>query len=165
MKGANSASSKSLVGVNKKNSKVTKQSKKDVENEEIAMYLSKLKQLVPFMPRNRRLSKLQVIQYVIEYIMDLQSALDMHPAIDVMAVRSAAAAMLSNSAQQNSSSNATPPTRKPLGVLPPNANMGNDTSLTQAPPSPPSPSPSPPFQDSTFIRSRSEPDLTRYFLV
>ncbi|GLH06307.1 Protein extra-macrochaetae [Gryllus bimaculatus] len=46
--------------------------RRDVENEEIQMYLSKLKELVPFMPRNRKLSKLEVIQYVIDYICDLQ---------------------------------------------------------------------------------------------
>ncbi|GJQ68123.1 Emc [Trypoxylus dichotomus] len=42
--------------------------KKDIENEEIQMYLSKLKDLVPFMPKNRKLSKLEVIQHVIDYI-------------------------------------------------------------------------------------------------
>uniref|UniRef100_T1GFZ2 BHLH domain-containing protein n=1 Tax=Megaselia scalaris TaxID=36166 RepID=T1GFZ2_MEGSC len=46
------------------------------------MYLSKLKDLVPFMPKNRKLSKLQIIQYVIDYICDLQSELETHPAIN-----------------------------------------------------------------------------------
>lgn len=52
----------------------------DSENAEIQMYLSKLKDLVPFMPKNRKLSKLEVIQYVIDYICDLQTALETHPA-------------------------------------------------------------------------------------
>ncbi|KAF4513823.1 UNVERIFIED_CONTAM: hypothetical protein B566_EDAN014214 [Ephemera danica] len=63
---------------------------RNVENEEIQMYLSKLKELVPFMPKNRKLSKLEVIQYVIDYICDLQSALDTHPAISAAAVAAAA---------------------------------------------------------------------------
>lgn len=51
----------------------------DSENAEIQMYLSKLKDLVPFMPKNRKLSKLEVIQHVIDYICDLQLALETHP--------------------------------------------------------------------------------------
>lgn len=45
------------------------------ESAEIQMYLSKLKDLVPFMPKNKKLSKLEVIENVIDYICDLQSAL------------------------------------------------------------------------------------------
>ncbi|XP_062552680.1 protein extra-macrochaetae [Armigeres subalbatus] len=55
---------------------------RDGENAEIQMYLSKLKDLVPFMPKNRKLSKLEVIQNVIDYICDLQSALESHPAVN-----------------------------------------------------------------------------------
>lgn len=51
----------------------------DSENVEIQMYLSKLKDLVPFMPKNRKLSKLEVIEHVIDYICDLQLALETHP--------------------------------------------------------------------------------------
>lgn len=82
--------------------------RRDVENEEIQMYLSKLKDLVPFMPKNRRLSKLEVIQYVIDYICDLQSALEMHPAVNAF---DAAAAL-----NQKASQGAVSP-RQPLGVL------------------------------------------------
>lgn len=46
------------------------------ENAEIQMYLSKLKDLVPYMPKNKKLSKLEVIENVIDYICDLQSALE-----------------------------------------------------------------------------------------
>lgn len=49
---------------------------RDGENAEIQMYLSKLKDLVPNMPKNKKLSKLEVIQNVIDYICDLQSALE-----------------------------------------------------------------------------------------
>lgn len=82
--------------------------RRDVENEEIQMYLSKLKDLVPFMPKNRRLSKLEVIQYVIDYICDLQSALEMHPAVSAFD----AAAVLNQKASQGAVS-----PRQPLGVL------------------------------------------------
>lgn len=83
--------------------------RKDVENEEIQMYLSKLKDLVPFMPKNRKLSKLEVIQYVIDYICDLQSALETHPAVNAF---DAAAAL----SQKKSQGAASP--RQPLGVRP-----------------------------------------------
>lgn len=47
--------------------------------EEMQELLCKLKDLVPYMPRNKKLSKLEIIQYVIDYIFDLQQALDNHP--------------------------------------------------------------------------------------
>lgn len=105
-------------------SKITKH-KKDVENEEIQAYLSKLKELVPFMPKNRKLSKLEVIQHVIDYICDLQQALETHPSINSATVHSAAAVMLCSSSQPNSNSVqvVSPIHRQPLGVLPPNANV------------------------------------------
>lgn len=49
------------------------------ENAEIQMYLTKLQDLVPFMPKNRKISKLEVIQHVIDYICELQTALESHP--------------------------------------------------------------------------------------
>lgn len=84
-------------------------SRKDVENEEIQMYLSKLKDLVPFMPRDRKLSKLEVIHHVIQYICDLQNALDNHPAVNDFD----AAATLS---QKKSQAAVSP--RQPLGLRP-----------------------------------------------
>lgn len=56
--------------------------RRDLEAEEVAAYLSKLRSLVPDMPRKRKLSKLEVIQRVIEYICDLQTTLEetnIHP--------------------------------------------------------------------------------------
>lgn len=50
--------------------------RRDLEAEEVAAYLTKLRSLVPDMPRKRKLSKLEVIQRVIEYICDLQTALE-----------------------------------------------------------------------------------------
>ncbi|XP_028145993.1 protein extra-macrochaetae [Diabrotica virgifera virgifera] len=94
-------------GISAISGKITK--RKDIENEEIQMYLSKLKDLVPFMPKNKKLSKLEVIQYVIDYICDLQSALETHPAVNAF---DAAAAL----GQKKSQAAVSP--RQPLGVRP-----------------------------------------------
>lgn len=64
---------------------------RDGENAEIQMYLSKLQDLVPFMPKNRKISKLEVIQHVIDYICDLQTALESHPAVGQFDAQSALA--------------------------------------------------------------------------
>lgn len=112
--------------INGKIAKTNNHKTKNIENEEIQMYLSKLKELVPFMPKNRKLSKLEVIQYVIEYICDLQYALETHPTLDPAAVESAAIAMLTaNAARQSEESEETisrtsSNSRQPLGVLIPN---------------------------------------------
>lgn len=42
---------------------------------------SKLKELVPSIPQNRKVSKMEILQHVIDYILDLQIALDSHPTI------------------------------------------------------------------------------------
>ena len=99
--------------------------RRDVENEEIQMYLSKLKELVPFMPKNRRLSKLEVIQHVIDYICDLQYALESHPNINTAAAAAAAVAATTRATTVPVSTPiagaaATSP-RQPLGVLATNA--------------------------------------------
>ena len=115
--------------------------RRDVENEEIQMYLSKLKELVPFMPKNRRLSKLEVIQYVIDYICDLQYALETHPSV-ATAVGNVTTAVtttttttaspiqrLTNSTTVNNGSPVA--TRQPLGVLAPNTIVPNTSCATQ----------------------------------
>lgn len=94
-------------GISAISGKITK--RKDIENEEIQMYLSKLKDLVPFMPKNKKLSKLEVIQYVIDYICDLQSALETHPAVNAFDAASAIS-------QKKSQAAVSP--RQPLGVRP-----------------------------------------------
>nr|QAB02857.1 extramacrochaetae protein [Bemisia tabaci] len=99
--------------------------RRDLENEEIQMYLSKLKELVPFMPKNRRLSKLEVIQNVIEYICDLQNALENHPNMTSEMVQSAAAVALSPVTTNSRTSSAN---RQPLGVLAPNVIVSNTCS-------------------------------------
>lgn len=42
---------------------------------------SKLKELVPSIPQNKHVSKMEILQHVIDYILDLQIALDSHSAI------------------------------------------------------------------------------------
>ncbi|XP_013783932.1 DNA-binding protein inhibitor ID-2-like [Limulus polyphemus] len=85
--------------------KVGKSSRRerDVIQDEMQQLLTKLKELVPNMPRNKRLSKLEIIQHVIDYIVDLQIALETHPA----------------TRPANSGNN---PGRQPLGVLSPSSN-------------------------------------------
>ncbi|KAK9411265.1 DNA-binding protein inhibitor ID-2 [Crotalus adamanteus] len=43
---------------------------------------SKLKELVPSIPQNKKVSKMEILQHVIDYILDLQIALDTHPSIN-----------------------------------------------------------------------------------
>lgn len=87
---------------------------RDGENAEIQMYLSKLKDLVPFMPKNRKLSKLEVIQNVIDYICDLQNALESHPAVNAF---DPVQALASHSSLEALESAPVGP-RQPLGVRP-----------------------------------------------
>ncbi len=91
------------------------------EQVEIQMYLSKLKELVPHMPKNRKVSKLEVIQHVIDYICDLQTALEQnHPANRrrnrSLSDAAAAATILAASSSTH---------RQPLGLL---ASIPNNTS-------------------------------------
>lgn len=88
---------------------------RDGENAEIQMYLSKLKDLVPFMPKNRKLSKLEVIQNVIDYICDLQSALESHPAVNTF---DPVAALASQQCPMESMESIPMGPRQPLGVRP-----------------------------------------------
>ncbi|XP_054286765.1 protein extra-macrochaetae [Macrosteles quadrilineatus] len=103
--------------------------RKDIENEEIQMYLSKLKDLVPFMPKNRKLSKLEVIQYVIDYICELQYALDTHPTVNSAVVQASAAALIRQASPVQGTAPQTSP-RQPLGVLAPNTILASPAPCT-----------------------------------
>lgn len=95
---------------------------RDGENAEIQMYLSKLQDLVPFMPKNRRISKLEVIQHVIDYICDLQSALENHPAVGQFEAEAALAPACASPPR---------PRRRPLGPRPaPNTILPVDKTLS-----------------------------------
>lgn len=96
---------------------------RDGENAEIQMYLSKLKDLVPYMPKNKKLSKLEVIQNVIDYICDLQTALESNTPGGSAAVAAAfdASAVLNSGGIDAeglcaSAAQASVATRQPLGV-------------------------------------------------
>lgn len=89
---------------------------RDVTHEEMQSLLSKLKNLVPNMPRNKKLTKLEIIQYVIDYILDLQIALESHPA-----------ATRPNSTVLSAIS----PNRTPLGVLSPAINTCSAQEVNQ----------------------------------
>lgn len=43
---------------------------------EMRLYLDKLKEIVPHCPKHKKVTRLELIQYVIDYICDLQQALD-----------------------------------------------------------------------------------------
>ncbi|KAH7973745.1 hypothetical protein HPB49_004823 [Dermacentor silvarum] len=89
---------------------------RDLNHEEMQSLLAKLKELVPNMPRNKKVSKLEIIQNVIDYILDLQIALETHPA---------------NRSSSHPAGSSTSPARQPLGVLPPSANAVANTCSAQ----------------------------------
>jgi hypothetical protein len=72
---------KNQIGGVKSDSKIMKHHPhpKEAVSEEMQMYLNKLKELVPFIPRDKKISKLEIIENVIDYICDLQLALEVHP--------------------------------------------------------------------------------------
>lgn len=81
----------------------------DMEDEKIQKYLAKLKDLVPLIPKDKRISRLEVIHHVIDYICDLEDMLENHRSVNADAVHSAAAAvMLSSSVAA---------VRQPLGII------------------------------------------------
>ncbi|KAF7488242.1 Protein extra-macrochaetae [Sarcoptes scabiei] len=74
---------------------------KELDQQEMQLLLAKLKQLVPGIPKNRRLSKLEIIQHVIDYIFDLQMALESHPIASTMAASVLAADFVANNFSTN----------------------------------------------------------------
>lgn len=92
--------------------------------EAIEELFSKLKDLVPYMPKNKKLSKLEIIQYVIDYIFDLENALESR-----QDVSGAAAAMMDTLAASSQSQNVPfAPSKQPFNH--------NQTSHHQLPNSP-----------------------------
>jgi hypothetical protein len=68
------------IGMKKDSMKVMRTKVDDCAAEMQACF-SKLKELVPSVPQDRRLSKTQLLQHVIDYILDLETALDFNPAV------------------------------------------------------------------------------------
>lgn len=81
-----------------------------LEDEKIQKYLSKLKDLVPLIPKDKRISRLEVIHHVIDYICDLEDMLENHRSVNADAVHSAAAAVMLSSTVQAA-------VRQPLGLI------------------------------------------------
>ena len=86
------------------------------EQVEIQMYLSKLKELVPHMPKNRKVSKLEVIQHVIDYICELQGSLEQQSHHQQLMQRQRRRRSLS-SAESLAASILVQQHRRPLGIL------------------------------------------------
>lgn len=68
---------------------------------EMQACFSKLKELVPSVPQDRKLSKTQLLQHVIDYILDLETALDFNPAVLSVPLPSVNRAPLSEKPEPN----------------------------------------------------------------
>ncbi|XP_055352685.1 protein extra-macrochaetae-like [Paramacrobiotus metropolitanus] len=56
--------------------------RKNAESEEMdamEMLFDKLAHMIPSIPKEQKLTKLQILQHVIEYIQDLESQVEFHP--------------------------------------------------------------------------------------
>ncbi|XP_050536329.1 protein extra-macrochaetae [Daktulosphaira vitifoliae] len=85
--------------------------RENLEDEKIQKYLSKLKDLVPLIPKDKRISRLEVIHHVIDYICDLEDMLENHRSVNPDAVHTAAAAVMLSSSVQAAA------VRQPLGII------------------------------------------------
>ncbi|XP_067677251.1 DNA-binding protein inhibitor ID-2-like [Haliotis asinina] len=52
-----------------------------IEDSEMSACFHKLKELVPSVPQHKRISKVALLQHVIDYILDLEITLEKHPAM------------------------------------------------------------------------------------
>jgi DNA-binding protein inhibitor ID len=122
--------SNNVLGIRSQDSKVHKSKHKEEESAEIKVYLTQLKELVPFMPKHKKLSKLEVITYVIDYIRDLRQTLGLPPNSSRMSSSmdfddESSLDMLSLDSPKNSSSSSSlnvisgtaHSPRQPLGVI------------------------------------------------
>ena len=55
--------------------------KHSLNDGEMAACFMKLKELVPSVPQNKKISKTQLLQHVIDYIYDLELSLDFQPIV------------------------------------------------------------------------------------
>ena len=61
--------------------------KPKMDEGEMAACFMKLKELVPSVPHNKKISKTQLLQHVIDYIYDLELSLDFQPIVSSFATR------------------------------------------------------------------------------
>lgn len=105
--------------------------RENLEDEKIQKYLSKLKDLVPLIPKDKRISRLEVIHHVIDYICDLEDMLENHRSVNPDAVHTAAAAVMLSSSVQAAA------VRQPLGIISaPNALANTGASVVALSPAP-----------------------------
>ncbi|KPM11753.1 hypothetical protein QR98_0103280 [Sarcoptes scabiei] len=97
---------------------------KELDQQEMQLLLAKLKQLVPGIPKNRRLSKLEIIQHVIDYIFDLQMALESHPIASTMAASVLAADFVANNFLNEHSDSIIEPSRS---LSPPSTTISSNS--------------------------------------
>ena len=87
------------------------------EQVEMQLYLSKLKELVPNMPKDRKVSKVEVINNVIDYICDLQMALDHHHPLLVSVLLNNNNNTTNTSSSSNNNNTVEVEARQPLCVI------------------------------------------------
>lgn len=87
------------------------------KREEMRLLYARLKDLVPGVPRDRKLSNLEIIQNAIDYIAELEIAVKTHPATTYYSSRAA-----------ETSASAV---RQPFGVLPPSSNVITSSARTE----------------------------------
>lgn len=81
---------------NSRVSKMAKASETDFMTTEMQECFQKLVSLVPTIPRAQKISKVQLLQHVIDYILDLEVALDVPPYIQSAPPQLVAAAAVSS---------------------------------------------------------------------
>ncbi|XP_045606643.1 uncharacterized protein [Procambarus clarkii] len=108
------------------------------ERQEIREYLEKLRQLVPACPKAGKMSRLAVIQHVIDYIVELQETLVHHPVNTLLAATDDHITSLTTSLhnnplfalQQLSANKSSPPASSAPTAVKSSSSSSNKTTTT-----------------------------------